>query len=286
LDLSAPPERVWQALAEPAERMGWLNDGAEVHLRPGERGRLAWPGADPRLVRVEAVERPRYVSWRWALGEGEPPVGPGSTFVEWRLEPGRNGGTHLRLNESGFADDAARIHGVVGWLGGLGNLVALLANPDRPWEGGVRGRLRLNASVADTWSAIADPARLARWWGPLADLPLIEPGASGWLRWSGGSYRIRIEATEAPCYLAWTWTPAPGIELDAADQVLRTEWAIEARGGRGSTLWLLETGFRGEQDWAMNEEGWARDLFPRIRALAEAGRERRSAPGGADGASR
>ena len=55
-------------------------------------------------VRIEAVEAPRYAAFRWAFAfPGEVPDEANSTRVEFWLSE-RDGGTLLRVVESGFAN--------------------------------------------------------------------------------------------------------------------------------------------------------------------------------------
>lgn len=105
IQIDAPAERVWRVLTE-AEFLGsWFGSGepAEIELRPG--GRLLFDhGAHGALVaRIERVEPPHLLSFRWSQGDpGEEPVANRATLVELRLTP-VGGGTRLRVLESGFA---------------------------------------------------------------------------------------------------------------------------------------------------------------------------------------
>ncbi|MFF3335868.1 SRPBCC domain-containing protein [Streptomyces sp. NPDC002888] len=105
--IDAPLERVWSILTEPAFLGRWFGNGEPVRLdlRPG--GLLLFDhgvhGALP--ARIETVEPPRVLSWRWSQGaSGEEPDDANATLVEFTLaadEP--TGGTRLTLVESGFA---------------------------------------------------------------------------------------------------------------------------------------------------------------------------------------
>ena len=100
--LSAPPEKVWKALTDPALLSAWLMD---VDVRP-ERGasfRLRGDGARaPREVRCEVLEseHPRYLRYRWRDADAEP--GDADTVVIFRLTRTAQGGTLLRLTHKGF----------------------------------------------------------------------------------------------------------------------------------------------------------------------------------------
>ncbi|MEU9019744.1 SRPBCC domain-containing protein [Actinomadura sp. NPDC048394] len=109
--ISAPLERVWSLVAEPGfwvseEASIWKDDGA------GPAGTVAGEGEsmmakNPILgevaVRVEKVEPPTYVAYRWASAfPGEELREGNSTLVEFTLSA-ENGKTRLRVVESGFA---------------------------------------------------------------------------------------------------------------------------------------------------------------------------------------
>jgi uncharacterized protein YndB with AHSA1/START domain len=101
--IHAPIARVWELVTEPG---WWIGDGD----RSGQQVRLEGNVAvvnDPRFgrfpVRVEDVRPQRYASFRWASGyPGDEPREGNSTLIEFWLSE-RDGGTQLRLVESGFA---------------------------------------------------------------------------------------------------------------------------------------------------------------------------------------
>ncbi|GLW09353.1 toxin [Microtetraspora sp. NBRC 13810] len=121
--IAASAERVWSLVAEPGF---WVADEASV------AGTVAREGAslvakNPNLgevrVRVEKVEPPTYVAYRWTSAfPGEDLREDNSTLVEFTLSP-EAGKTRLRVVESGFAalstsqelrDQALRFN-TVGW---------------------------------------------------------------------------------------------------------------------------------------------------------------------------
>jgi uncharacterized protein YndB with AHSA1/START domain len=61
LDLDAPPEEVWEALATPA---AWLADEGTLPLEPGAVGHLVEDGRS-RTAIVEEVEDGRRLVYRW-----------------------------------------------------------------------------------------------------------------------------------------------------------------------------------------------------------------------------
>jgi uncharacterized protein YndB with AHSA1/START domain len=123
--IAAPPERVFQAIADPDQRREWwgqrgLYRTTEMHsdLRPGGKWWSAGVGADGRSFRVEGeyleVVPPRLLVHTW-LPSWAPPL---KTVVRWELEPreaesleGRGPQklsrlTLVRVRHQGFAGNA------------------------------------------------------------------------------------------------------------------------------------------------------------------------------------
>jgi uncharacterized protein YndB with AHSA1/START domain len=100
--VAAPVERVWAVLTE-AEHIGnWFGDSAEVvDLQPGGRMVLAWEEYGEFPVRIEQVEPPHFLSYRWARPNDVEPRESNSTLVEFTLVP-EGDGARLRVVESGF----------------------------------------------------------------------------------------------------------------------------------------------------------------------------------------
>jgi uncharacterized protein YndB with AHSA1/START domain len=104
--IAAPVERVW-ALMTAGEHLGrWFADaGADVDLRPGGALELRWKEHGTSRGRIEAVEPPRRLAFRWAPFKdpgGVEPTDGNSTLVEFTLSE-EGDGTRLRVVESGFA---------------------------------------------------------------------------------------------------------------------------------------------------------------------------------------
>jgi uncharacterized protein YndB with AHSA1/START domain len=101
--IAAPLERVWSLVAEPGF---WVADKASLPgtvAREGETmvAKNAKYGDFP--VRVEKVEPPTYLAYRWASAfPGEDLREDNSTLVELTLTP-EGDKTRLRVVESGFA---------------------------------------------------------------------------------------------------------------------------------------------------------------------------------------
>ncbi|GAB3508866.1 SRPBCC domain-containing protein [Amycolatopsis cihanbeyliensis] len=102
--IDAPVERVWSLVTEPG---WWISDAGD------RAGRRRWREGDlevvedPRYgrfpVRLERTEPRQYVAYRWSSAfPGENPGEGNSTLIEFWLSE-RDGGTVLRVAESGFA---------------------------------------------------------------------------------------------------------------------------------------------------------------------------------------
>ncbi|MEY9872156.1 uncharacterized protein YndB with AHSA1/START domain [Streptacidiphilus sp. MAP12-33] len=132
--IQAPVTRVWSVLTEPAFLGRWFGSGEAVgiDLRPG--GLLVFDHGVHGVLpaRIETVEPPRALSWRWSQGAaGVEPDATNSTLVEFTLTEGEtSGSTRLTMVESGFArlalpDEAAaerHLANSVNWPGKLDEL--------------------------------------------------------------------------------------------------------------------------------------------------------------------
>lgn len=132
--IDAPVEKVWSAVTEPEHISRWFGkavfDGAGV----GARGTLTFPEYGSVPLRIEALDAPRMVSYRWgnddASGELAAEVDPEhSTVFTFTLEPAGDG-TELTVVETGFettSDPSANLESHrEGWDSELDKLVALL----------------------------------------------------------------------------------------------------------------------------------------------------------------
>ncbi|GHE24707.1 SRPBCC domain-containing protein [Kitasatospora indigofera] len=105
--IEAPLERVWSLVAQPGF---WVADEASLAGTVAKEGesmvaKNAEYGSFP--VRVEKVQPPTYVAYRWASAfPGEELREDNSTLVEFTLIP-EGGSTRLRVVESGFGQLAA-----------------------------------------------------------------------------------------------------------------------------------------------------------------------------------
>jgi uncharacterized protein YndB with AHSA1/START domain len=132
--IAAPVEKVWSAVTDPAHISKWFGtavlDGAGV----GARGSLTFPDYGSVPLRIEAIDAPRMVAYRWgnddALGELAAEVDPEHSTVFTFTLVEVEGGTELTVVETGFettSDPAANLESHrEGWDSELDKLVALL----------------------------------------------------------------------------------------------------------------------------------------------------------------
>ena len=108
IDIDATAQRVWELISTPG---WWINDGEIVEHRLEQRDShvvVHDPVHGEFVLRVEALETPRYAAYRWFSG---PPAtahadatldAASSTLVEFWIEEHDRGGVTLRVAESGF----------------------------------------------------------------------------------------------------------------------------------------------------------------------------------------
>jgi uncharacterized protein YndB with AHSA1/START domain len=128
--IAAPPDRVFQAITDPSQLLGWWGQRGIYHgtkwstdLRPGGQWRSEGVSdTDGSAFHVSGeyleVDPPRLLVHTWIASWS----GPLKTVVRWELEPAA-GGTLIRLQHSGFtgAGEAAKAHyegwqRVLGWM--------------------------------------------------------------------------------------------------------------------------------------------------------------------------
>ena len=105
ITIAAPIERVWAVITEPEHVGKWFGQGppARIELRPGGIMHLDHGQYGQFPTRIEKVDPPHYLAWRWASGyPGDEATEHNSTLVEFTLTPDGDG-TRLHLVESGFA---------------------------------------------------------------------------------------------------------------------------------------------------------------------------------------
>jgi uncharacterized protein YndB with AHSA1/START domain len=132
--IAAPVERVWSAVTEPQHISRWFGQAELDGSGVGARGSLSWPDRGAVPLRVEAMDPPHSVSYRWSNDDALDRL-PGeldverSTVFTFTLQP-VDGGTDLTVVESGFDHTSAPAANLEshrgGWETELDSLRALL----------------------------------------------------------------------------------------------------------------------------------------------------------------
>lgn len=132
--IDAPVEKVWAAVTEPQHISRWFG---EARLDADGVGTLSWPDHGAIPVRVEAMDAPRMVSYRWSNDDaaGDLPVAVDeqrSTVFTFTLEALAHG-TELTVVETGFETTSDPLGNLEshrgGWDSELDELVAYLETP-------------------------------------------------------------------------------------------------------------------------------------------------------------
>ena len=132
IHIAAPPERVFQALVDPAQVPQWWGQGGvyrctDFHsdLRAGGTWRSAGVGPDGRGFEVFGeyleVDPPRLLVHTWIASW----TGDVKTTVRWELDP-TNRGTLVRIRHRGLAAHPELAKSYSGWPRMLGWLQAFL----------------------------------------------------------------------------------------------------------------------------------------------------------------
>ena len=121
-------ERVWRAVTDPEELSRWFGHETRLELTPGSEGAMIWRDHGAYALKVEIVEPPHRFVWSWIHEPGVAFEDAPATRVEWSLSPRNDGGTTLRLRESGFLTDLHHQQNTGGWDEELAELVELLGD--------------------------------------------------------------------------------------------------------------------------------------------------------------
>ena len=121
-EIPFPPEKIWRALTQPHLIEEWLmkNDFKPV-VGHSFNLRADWGAVDCQVL---AVEPNKALSYTWAAFGLE-------SVVAWTLTP-TQGGTHLRMEHSGFRseEDANYKGATYGWQMFIGNLERVVEKLD------------------------------------------------------------------------------------------------------------------------------------------------------------
>lgn len=137
--IAASPEKVWAAITEPKHLVRWFGQRAELpELAVGARGMLGFDGYGDFPLRIEELDPPHTIAYRWSNDNAAPPadadapdevVFERSTVMRFTLEQIPEG-TSLTVVETGFATltdpAAAMANNRGGWTDEIDELVAYL----------------------------------------------------------------------------------------------------------------------------------------------------------------
>jgi uncharacterized protein YndB with AHSA1/START domain len=132
--IAAPIEKVWTAVTEPEHISKWFGLTVLVGTGAGASGTISFPDYGTVPLRVEAMDAPRMVSYRWGNDDAADQLPDAvdtdqSTVFTFTLEAVPDG-TELTVVETGFdrtSDPAANMAShAEGWVSELDKLVALL----------------------------------------------------------------------------------------------------------------------------------------------------------------
>jgi uncharacterized protein YndB with AHSA1/START domain len=130
--ISAPPERVFQALVDPSQVVRWWGHTStyrctefQSDLRPGGKWRKAGLNAEGQTFELTGeyleIDPPRLLVQSWVASW----TGAVKTTVRWELEPTKQG-TLVRIRHTGLASHPELAKSYSGWPRLLGWLQALL----------------------------------------------------------------------------------------------------------------------------------------------------------------
>ena len=91
IQLAASPERVWRAITEAEEITAWFPQTIKWDQQIGSEGWFGWDQHGRYAVRIERLEPPSFMSWRWARKPDKPLAETDTTLVEWTLTPRADG---------------------------------------------------------------------------------------------------------------------------------------------------------------------------------------------------
>jgi len=131
--IAAAPDKVWAAVTRPELIAQWFGNAARLdRLEVGAEGEFGFEGYGRFPVRIEELDAPRSIAYRWGNENATPTeLDERSTVFRFTLEPVDQGtSTRLTVVESGFDNllDPARAmeSNRGGWDSELDELVAFV----------------------------------------------------------------------------------------------------------------------------------------------------------------
>ncbi|MEU0956720.1 SRPBCC family protein [Streptomyces niveus] len=238
--LAHPPQRVWDAITQPAHLAKWFPSEVSVDLRPGGEIGFHFPGElgpGPAMTgRVTDVDEPRLFAFTW-----------GEDHLRWEIAPDGDG-SRLSLVHT-FGDRFGAASFASGWQVCVTALGQLLAGRPVDVEQDTRGTLheayvaRFDELTRGRVEETENGGRRVRF-----ERQLVRPAEVVWARLAGGAEPLtgspvpsgftadRIPAgpvtdVRAPEVLTYAWHPEGEVR-----------WELRAGTGHGPRLVLTQTG--------------------------------------------
>jgi uncharacterized protein YndB with AHSA1/START domain len=138
IDLAADVQAVWRALTDPSLLTTWCSPKAEIRARAGGLFRACVDRVTELEAHIDVYEPGRRLRLIY-LPSAELPPADSALIDDFILEPGRDGGTILRLLGSGVPGgpewDAQYLRLRTGWQAAMTRLKALIEGAARRREG-------------------------------------------------------------------------------------------------------------------------------------------------------
>lgn len=275
--IPAPPERVWEAVSNPAQMLGWLAPALGMAGATASKtadGLVSVNlGNDVEILKFEGLKPPAELSLR-SMPDGQ--------ITATMLFEEREGGTQLIVRLGGFEglpEDARadRMDLIAsGWEKTLQNMKAYIASEDLPEPfasaavlfGYVREARKtlagersiwIQAPRERVWQALVDPAQLRQWFSPTTpwNLSALEVGGRFFVINEGTKdemYGNVIEVLEPPTKLVMRSVPADGSNL-----VKHTTYSLRDESG-GTRLTVNYVGYELDPE-AKRWENLERDIY-------------------------
>lgn len=236
--LAHPPQRVWDAITQPAHLARWFPSEVSVDLRPGGRIGFHFPG-DPgpgMTGEVTDADEPRLFAFTW-----------GEDHLSWEITPDGDGSLLSLVHTFGDRFGAASF--ASGWQVCVIALGQVLAGGPVDVEQDTRGALheaylaRFGELTRGRVEETSGGGRLVRF-----ERQLVRPAETVWARLTGGAEPLAgspvppgftadkvavgpVTDVRAPELLAYAWHPEGEVR-----------WELGAGTGHGPRLVLTQSG--------------------------------------------
>jgi len=279
VEIAAPPERVFQALTDPAQARQWLSGPGfelkiwEMDARLGGKWRFLCreSGGHAEKYNVDEfdhcgeileIDPPRLLVYTWITNFHDDPSR--KTVVRWELTPTATG-THLKVTHSGLAQEPkARGDYAQGWPGFLeavknyaekqtasGGAITFIT----PDDDAVVSEIHIAAPPERVFTALIDPKQVMQWWTSeqcQIESFEFEPRRGGHWRYDSKQSTLNVNGVskfhcegevleyDPPHLLAYTW-----IANWHEDRTRRTtvRWEL-TRSGQGTALKITHSGLK------------------------------------------